>query len=385
MPLSYSVAKRVVEQITKTVAIDITIVDQFNVVLATSRPAGSGAPADEKSISLPLHYDDQEIGRLIVTDETGRGKAAAQVAQALVELIIHQRLVSDEMFNRQWVLDKYVSDLLHGRFQNNIDTALEGAMVLEIELNMPRIVAMVDIFSLIPPPRGDAGARTQQAGVAEERLHRQRRRHLLDLVARCLGDNRATIFSFVDQHWLMILAAVEADAPDVASRQVKGEIQAFLDELGRVENSVFSAGIGRYARGWQDLPQSYEDARFALLAQKLLTGGGHVAATADLGLAGFVCTHNDAIKSELAVRILQPLLDKPDLLETLDVFLQADLAVGPAAERLGMHRHGLTYRLNKIHELTGMDPTNFHDAVLFAAALQWQKFEQPEAASSLLL
>jgi carbohydrate diacid regulator len=95
----------------------------------------------------------------------------------------------------------------------------------------------------------------------------------------------------------------------------------------------------------------------------------------DLGLASFVCHGDAALKSAAAQRLLQPLLDKAELLATLDTFLRTNLSRSLAAEQLSIHRHTLDYRLNKIAELTGLDPRDFGAAAQLLAALLWLGME----------
>ena len=61
------------------------------------------------------------------------------------------------------------------------------------------------------------------------------------------------------------------------------------------------------------------------------------------------------------------------LMHTLDAFFESDLQINLCADRLQIHRHTLTYRLNKIHELTGYHPQNFKDAFVLKIALMLSK------------
>jgi DNA-binding PucR family transcriptional regulator len=78
------------------------------------------------------------------------------------------------------------------------------------------------------------------------------------------------------------------------------------------------------------------------------------------------------MKEALAQRLIGPISAEPDLLETLDAFLQAHLSPSLAAQTLHIHRHTLTYRLVKIAQVSGRDPRQFADAAeLYAALLLW--------------
>jgi len=395
MRLDCATAQHIVDELVKSIDADIWIADFSSQVLASNPSSGYGvqplpqpmrgnnAQIANGFVNLPLCAANEEVGRLIIANVAQYGKEIIQVAHTLAELIIHQQMVFEQMFDRQWVLDKFVSDLLHGRFQRNMAIAREEALLLGIELDTSRVVTIIDIQPLIADAqsnRPNARQATDEAG--DE--HRQRRRGLLDIARRCMDRDNTNIYSFFDEHRLSILATIDAERPELTCQRIKQSIQTMLNELGHTMNGTLSAGIGAYAAGWQDLPQSYQFARFALETGRLVLGAGHAATAFDLGLAGFVCAEQPAIKSELADYLLRPLLDEPELLETLDTFLQAGLASGLAAEQLHMHRHGLSYRLKKIHKLTGMDPTDFHDAAQLAAARQWHSFHNGNADQSIV-
>ena len=59
------------------------------------------------------------------------------------------------------------------------------------------------------------------------------------------------------------------------------------------------------------------------------------------------------------------IFEDADMMNTLDCLFKNDLNVSRASRALYMHRNTLIYRLNKISELTGLDPRGFSDAVTF--------------------
>jgi PucR family transcriptional regulator, purine catabolism regulatory protein len=58
-----------------------------------------------------------------------------------------------------------------------------------------------------------------------------------------------------------------------------------------------------------------------------------------------------------------------DLIGTLDAYLASGGSVSEAAGRLHIHRNTLSYRINRIAELTGRDLSNPQDRLLLRVAL----------------
>ena len=66
-----------------------------------------------------------------------------------------------------------------------------------------------------------------------------------------------------------------------------------------------------------------------------------------------------------------------DLIDTLEVFLDADLDRRRAAERLHVHPNTLDYRLRRVAELTGLDLSRAGDLTLAALALKQRAMTAP--------
>lgn len=177
----------------------------------------------------------------------------------------------------------------------------------------------------------------------------------------------------MDEQRLVALLAIDPSPGPEWRRETQCAVQSFLDELDRTAKVSLTAGLGEHYRAWQNLANSYHDAQFALETGQAIFGKGRVFTVAELGLAAFVCAGDATTSARLAAQLVRPLNDAPELLETLDIFLQANLSPSVAAQQLHIHRHTLTYRLNKIAEITGLNPQEFSAAAQFYAALLWHK------------
>jgi len=119
----------------------------------------------------------------------------------------------------------------------------------------------------------------------------------------------------------------------------------------------------------QELARSYQDARAALSLGRRFHGPSGVHCLDSLGLAAFVGVSDERTKVELATHLLSPLDQEPDLLATLAAFFAANCAPSLTAHHLAIHRNTLSYRLDKITSLTGLDPRCFDDGVQIRVAL----------------
>ena len=67
-----------------------------------------------------------------------------------------------------------------------------------------------------------------------------------------------------------------------------------------------------------------------------------------------------------------------ELLETANMFFEKDLNLSDTARQLYIHRNTLTYRLDKIERITGLDLRKFDDAVTFKMLLEMKKRAQAQ-------
>lgn len=385
MSLSRQIAQRIADRIRDALDKPVSVTDTTGVVLASTRqrlhntpiacaqeaihamtPCNEAGPGGTL-LSLPLVYNDAPVGALVLHDLESIDPATARVVQTLAELIIHQMTVVEQLPRQQWILNKFVADLLHSRIHESPAVTLQEAAILAIDLYQPRVVALINIEPVVlhrlPQVQNDHLPTIAHA-LRLEHIHE----HLLDQVKRLIHAHKNDVFSFIDDQRLIILAAIDETAPDKRRNQLVETIQSFLDVLAQ-QQIITSAGVGRYYPGWEALAQSFTDAQFAFETGRAIYGPGRVFCVEDLGLAGLLWSDDRSTKVGMAQRILRPLIDEPDLLHTLETFLHSDLSPAEASRALHIHRHTLAYRLDKITHLTGVDPRHFEGASMLAAAL----------------
>jgi len=174
---------------------------------------------------------------------------------------------------------------------------------------------------LAAPRNGESGERLRRE-VAEE-LDRRRVRYL----STARRDRAAFL--------------VEAETED--------EILGLAERIARAGRFA-RVGVGRPATG-RALGRSLLEARAALDA-----AGGAVASYRDLGSLELLLSLPDAALEAFADRVLGSAAGSERLLESLAALLDSGCRWSDAAERLGVHRHTLRYRMERLREQTGRHP-----------------------------
>ncbi|MEU2864589.1 helix-turn-helix domain-containing protein [Streptomyces mirabilis] len=138
--------------------------------------------------------------------------------------------------------------------------------------------------------------------------------------------------------------------------------------------------VGRPQPGPGGVVQSYEEALNALELAERLGLDGPVLRAADL-LVYPVLTRDRQAMADLVLNTLGPLTTArggaEPLLDTLTTYFDSGCVAAEAARRLTLSVRALTYRLERIHKLTGADPADpahrymLQTAVIGARLLDW--------------
>ncbi len=126
-------------------------------------------------------------------------------------------------------------------------------------------------------------------------------------------------------------------------------------------DSVISFGVGAIRDGLVGIRRSHAEARQALLLGRRLQGPGHLTLFGDLGVYRLIFAAenlpelHDLYSQTLGSLIAYDQRNNAGLVGTLDAFFAANGSPKDAAERLGVHRNTVLYRLDRIREITGYD------------------------------
>ncbi len=213
---------------------------------------------------------------------------------------------------------RLAGDLLEDLEADRLDDRETGRRMAAFGLEPGR-----DYAALLAVPRNGA--------VAGERLRTEVAHELDRRSVRYLSTARR------DRAAFLVEAASEQDVLALAGDVVAAE------PLARV-------GVGRPAHG-RTLGRSLLEARAALDAVS-----SPVASYHDLGSLELLLSLPDAALEAFVDRVLGPAAANGALLESLTALLDSGCRWSDAAERLGVHRHTLRYRMERLREQTGRHP-----------------------------
>lgn len=378
-------ARVITDKVAELLYTQVFVVDRQGTVITSSESELVGLPFAQigkhatKYLRVPLHIDAL-VGEVVVGEPRNGEVISPRLSQVLVELVINQTTVLARFPNQQELKNQFIYDLLHSQLGDEA-LMLRQAKLLGMDLTPPRAVILIDAADYI---MGSSGSGNE----AEIRQYRQAQLiigsvvsffHLPDdTICADLGEGEVAVLKASDSKnlgsWAEDGVTTETASSSWANLSaLKRAGDALLLRLRSDTGTAISVGIGRYHPGIGGLARSYQDARAALSLGRRFDGHNRVHCLDRLGIAAFACVADERTKIDLATYLLSPLDYEPELLLTLEAFFAENCCPSSTAKLLSIHRNTLSYRLDKLTSLTGLDPRRFDDAVQMRLALLLRK------------
>jgi DNA-binding PucR family transcriptional regulator len=225
-------------------------------------------------------------------------------------------------------------ELSRRRAVSAAELRLAGDLLEDLEhdrLDARDISRRISAFGLDPDRRYAALLAEGDTGASSERL-------------------RAAVARELDGRGLLYLSAARRDR---AAFLIEAEGEEDVLELAEAvvdSEPAARVGVGRPGTG-RDLGRSLLEARAALDA-----GAGRIASYRDLGSLELLLGLPDAALEAFVDRVLGPVERTGPLVDSLRALLDSGCRWSEAADRLGVHRHTLRYRMERLEDQTGRHP-----------------------------
>jgi len=283
-------------------------------------------------INMPITFHDEIIGVIGITGDPNELNEIANLVQLTTEMMVHQVLTESES---EW--QRKNGDFI---FKALIEEEPNHSMVSERIHKLP--FPLKEPYQIILIKQEDQNASNTLSINLENILYKQ------PILFGQMELNEYYIFlsgSSVEQSETIIHQITKLKKKLEIHMGV-GPVVHALTELSYAFNGAQTA-LGFTCKSQQDI--FFEDVEvYTLLKSK-----------------------NDYDVQKFLSKVLFGMSEK--MISTLETFFESDLQINLCAERLKIHRHTLSYRLNKIHELTGYHPQYFKDAFVLKLALMLRK------------
>lgn len=160
--------------------------------------------------------------------------------------------------------------------------------------------------------------------------------------------------------------------PDIPEDKLMNELEYFLLHLKRRKKIAVAAGIGGNAHPLE-LGKSFNEAERAVAVSKRV---GRVVLERELRFDLIIQSLPETTCDEFIRRTVEPLGGDMELLHNLRIWFSENQSMQNTAQKLHIHKNTLTYRLQKVEQLTGLSVSDIHDVFLLYLGIRlWDERE----------
>ncbi len=324
-------------------------------------------------VNLPIEVNGETVGVVGITGSPEEVRNFGELVRMTVQLMLQQTLSRELLEVERRAKDNLVFDLIFGAGNVRESDLLARCEVLGFDLNEPRHTLVVQFHDDSP----NSGCFAIDS------------RHSLDTLFKETLSTLSPVrpfFAGIGAGRFVILSAGSktknkshfgGKLPSGALKDAE-QLQKRLEAL---TGFTVTVGIGGYYPETGNLQSSFREALRALETGLRLKGPGGLYNCENLGFAQLIGDVPEESRRRYVYQVLGQLnslepRQQKEILSTLEQFFAANLNITLAAQRLFIHRNTLLYRLNRIAELTGLDPRCFTSAVELQMAILLKKYNQ---------
>ncbi|HOF03329.1 MAG TPA: sugar diacid recognition domain-containing protein [Atribacterota bacterium] len=333
-------------------------------------------------INLPIENGHEIIGVVGITGNPDEVGPLGEIIKTTVEIMLQQQFLLKEIDLERQAKDNFIHDLFFGRVGPDKDLFIARGNVVGYDITIPRVVLLVNI-NYFEKTIHKSNNRNDYNKLKEEEIYLQRlKEDLLRILQDFFANQPKEILAYMGGDNFVILKTINTNEKPEITREklikVSREIKRIILKQKKFTASV---GIGEYHPGIKGLKHSYQEACRAIEIGERVDSKSGVHHIAYLGIYRICAETNPEIRDNYIQNILKDNnYDKRKELkayfwETLQTFFEKNLNITDTAKSIFIHRNTLLYRLERIRQVTGLDPRKFNEALQLDIALKMKHFQ----------
>lgn len=341
-------------------------------ILATSENyTPTTAKVDTKSKkAVPVTFDYKKEGYLYIDENLPIVKEISAVMRSMAELLLHQNYYANILTNDEKRIDNLVYDFLKSE---NVDLAevKEKLLAFRVDISKNKLAMLIEITdpNVLMFTTKEIPSSEREAKIA--RVKRQ----INSTLSSFYTHHQRNLVAYLGGNKFVILKDMGTN-PKEYEQEFRKTLNALFYNLKNEIMAEITLGVGEYKKGLLGLRDSFEEALAAISFGKQLSGSGKVYHFDSFGVVAPLFSGVTDKNITYSKEIIKKLTNHPRLFETLNCYFDLDISLSKTAKKLKLHRNTLVYRLEKIAEVTGLDPRNFNDAFQLELALMLERYSR---------
>jgi carbohydrate diacid regulator len=363
--MDHELAEKIIGELLRFSDKKYALTNQFGEVLAkTDNFTLDHNPLDIKSKRiLPINFESKKIGYLYIDENLALVQESGNILKSMAELIIHQNYFSGILTSDE----KRIDQLTYDFFRTESVNANELKQIFnsfDINLSKNRLVILLEVSD---PSFLFLEEKEIITGEREKKIIRVKR-EIKYLLSSFYTHHQDNLVSYLGANYFIILKDM-GDNPEDYQEEFKKTLNTLFSNIKNELRADIAIGVGSYKSGILGLKESFDEAQTALRFGKQIWGGGNIFHFDNFGVVAPLFSGVTERNISSSIKIIEKLSAHPELLESLTSYFENDISLSKTAKKLKIHRNTLVYRLEKISEITNLNPRTFNDAFQLQLAL----------------
>lgn len=293
-------------------------------------------------INLPIYFHGDIIGVVGITGEVNEVSSYGELVKNFVELMLQEEFLNKQIELENRTRENFYQQLLSNSIEDK-EMIEDRAELLGIKTDIYRGVI------LIKPTIDNCKTLTKEILTLYDYL-----------------DFKEEDCVFIRGEFIVIIKVFKTGDTDRVNRLILETAKSMEKELVKRNYNPFF-GIGQPLKGLEKLYLSYQCAKYALKVGEKLSNVYKkriyyiTRLNYDFFLPLIDKNMMDYYIKYLANGNINKIFSEKEIGHTIEALIENDLNISKTAEKLFIHRNTLLYRLNRIKELTGLNPKKAKD------------------------
>lgn len=371
MKISRSTAMRIVTDLSDIVGQQINMMDENGLIIASTDPDRLGMvhggslkvlegklssliihsddeyPGSRPGLNLPIEIDGKYIGVIGITGKYEAIEKHGRIIKKMTEILLLDDYLKEQQRMAKSIRDRYIHEWVFSPDAGRASSFAGRGLALDIDIHLPRRVLAMTVAKGLED--------TVEAQILFDRIEK----HLFGFFAPYVG---SLVFSSGKNFICLLPERSDSELSYLVGQACAGVREKFdLGLAAGVDSSPASVGL---------VHDSYLRAQKALHAS--LSREDHPPVFyQDINIELFIHELSDGIKREYVEKIFRnvPSGEREKYVEILKALFSCDGSLQQTAEKLYIHKNTLQYKLNKLHQLTGLNPRSMEGSALYYFAI----------------
>ena len=307
-------------------------------------------------IDLPIYYEDEILGSVGIIGNPDEIENYAGLVKMTVELMLKQAFNIEKLQLEEQAEEHFINELLNNGEELPKKILKSKAKAIGFDINGNYILIILEVINFWNIILENTGVKI----VKWQRYKKEIKKY----IERIFSKSRV---SYLKEEKFVIVNHYDDNNKQ---ENLEEMCEKVIDCLKQKYDFICKVGLGCSHEDIYGIKNSFKEGLEALILGQKLCPDKDIYNCREILLERL--TKN--IKANFRADIANVFPLEKHYQESIETYFSTNLNISETARKLYLHRNTVIYRLKKIHEMTGLNPRLFEDAICLKLALLSYKY-----------